>query len=50
MFASLSRSVLPLDDATIVHPGHGPSTTIGRERTGNPYLRLAAGSTPRTGL
>lgn len=27
-----------LDDATVVHPGHGPSTTIGRERATNGFL------------
>ena len=31
-------AVLPLDDATVVHPGHGPSTTVGRERATNPFL------------
>jgi len=36
--ASLARVVLPLPDATPVHPGHGPSTTVGRERATNPYL------------
>ncbi|HST65722.1 MAG TPA: MBL fold metallo-hydrolase [Mycobacteriales bacterium] len=40
MLESLARVVLPLDDATVVHPGHGPDTTIGRERAGNPYLNL----------
>jgi hydroxyacylglutathione hydrolase len=25
-------------DATVVHPGHGPDTTIGRERRTNPFL------------
>jgi hydroxyacylglutathione hydrolase len=39
MFASLRDKVLPLADETLVLPGHGPSTTIGRERTANPYLR-----------
>jgi len=48
MLDSLARVVLPLDDATVVHPGHGPSTTIGRERATNPYLQLAA-SAPRRG-
>jgi hydroxyacylglutathione hydrolase len=38
---SLARVVLPLNDATVVLPGHGPQTTIGRERAGNPYLQLA---------
>jgi hydroxyacylglutathione hydrolase len=40
MLDSLARVVLPLDDATVVHPGHGPSTTVGRERATNPYLQL----------
>ncbi|MDQ3714452.1 MAG: MBL fold metallo-hydrolase [Actinomycetota bacterium] len=39
MTESLARVVLPLDDATVVLPGHGPATTIGRERHGNPYLQ-----------
>jgi glyoxylase-like metal-dependent hydrolase (beta-lactamase superfamily II) len=43
MWASLRDKVLPLPDETVVLPGHGPSTTIGRERGANPYLREAAG-------
>jgi glyoxylase-like metal-dependent hydrolase (beta-lactamase superfamily II) len=35
---SLDR-LCSLPDATRVRPGHGPSTTLGRERTSNPYLR-----------
>ena len=27
-----------MDDATSVRPGHGPSTTIARERATNPFL------------
>jgi len=38
MTASLRDVILPLSDETVVHPGHGPSTTIGRERRTNPYL------------
>ena len=37
---SLARVVLPMDDATVVHPGHGPATTVGRERGTNPYLQI----------
>lgn len=41
---SLSRVVLPLPDETAVLSGHGPATTVGRERAGNPFLReLVAG-------
>jgi hydroxyacylglutathione hydrolase len=43
MLVSLRDKVLPLTDDTVVLPGHGPETTIGRERKTNPYLRdLAA--------
>jgi hydroxyacylglutathione hydrolase len=39
MLASLRDKILPLADDTVVLPGHGPATTIGRERASNPYLR-----------
>jgi glyoxylase-like metal-dependent hydrolase (beta-lactamase superfamily II) len=35
---SLRTVVLSMDDATVVHPGHGPSTTVARERRTNPFL------------
>jgi len=38
MEVSLREVILPLDDATIVHPGQRPSTSIARERPTNPYL------------
>lgn len=46
MMTSLERVILPLDDDTVVMPGHGPTTTIGEERAGNPFLRqiIEAGS------
>jgi hypothetical protein len=31
--------ILPMEDATLVHAGHGPSTTIARERATNPFLQ-----------
>lgn len=42
MMQSLRDKVLPLADATLVLPGHGGPTTVGRERAGNPYLLEAA--------
>lgn len=39
LFKGIREKILPLPDATRVHPGHGPSTTIGEERATNPYLR-----------
>ena len=32
------HEVLPLEDDTVVLPGHGPATTIGQERATNPFL------------
>ena len=47
MTASLRDKVLPLADDTVVLPGHGPQTTIGRERATNPFLReILAGAHP----
>jgi glyoxylase-like metal-dependent hydrolase (beta-lactamase superfamily II) len=39
MLTSLRERVLPLTDDTWVLPGHGPDTTIARERATNPFLR-----------
>jgi hydroxyacylglutathione hydrolase len=39
--AQLARSlerICTLDDQTVVYPGHGPATTLGRERVSNPFL------------
>lgn len=39
LLASIRNRLLTLDDHYQLVPGHGPNTTIGRERTTNPYLR-----------
>ncbi|OLB19334.1 MAG: MBL fold metallo-hydrolase [Acidobacteria bacterium] len=36
---SLRTKLMHLPDDTIVHPGHGPVTTIGNERHSNPFLQ-----------
>lgn len=36
---SIKTKLMPLDDMVRVRPGHGPMTTIGREREGNPYIQ-----------
>ncbi|WP_395108155.1 MBL fold metallo-hydrolase [Actinomadura sp. SCN-SB] len=38
ILASLARVCLTLPDPTVVLPGHGGQTTIGRERASNPFL------------
>ena len=53
MLRSLRDVVLPLPDETVVLPGHGGQTSIGRERATNPFLREvmddALGRPPRKG-
>jgi len=36
---SIAEKLLVLPDETVVYPGHGPRTTIGREKKYNPFLR-----------
>jgi glyoxylase-like metal-dependent hydrolase (beta-lactamase superfamily II) len=52
MLRSLTTKVLPLDDETVVLPGHGETTTVGRERLSNPYLTALAetSAAPRRGM
>jgi hydroxyacylglutathione hydrolase len=38
LIQSIHRELFTLPDATVVYPGHGPSTTIGAERRSNPFL------------
>ena len=38
LMRSITEVIFPLGDDAIVHPGHGPDTTVERERTTNPFL------------
>ncbi|MCK0111950.1 MBL fold metallo-hydrolase [Ornithinimicrobium sp. F0845] len=38
MLRSLRDVILPLPDSSLVLPGHGPGTTMARERATNPFL------------
>jgi glyoxylase-like metal-dependent hydrolase (beta-lactamase superfamily II) len=38
LIEGIRRRLLVLPDETVVHPGHGPDTTIGREKAVNPFL------------
>ncbi|MCE2565711.1 MBL fold metallo-hydrolase [Komagataeibacter sp. FNDCF1] len=38
LIAAIRTQLLPLDDDVTILPGHGPATTIGAERKGNPFL------------
>mgnify|MGYP001190701023 FL=1 len=35
---SILKKIYPLPDDTVIYPGHGPETTLGREKQKNPYL------------
>lgn len=38
LMESMVDKILPLDDDTVVLPGHGGTTTVGQERATNPFL------------
>lgn len=38
LLRSIERTILSLPDETVLYPGHGPPTTVGRERATNPFL------------
>jgi hydroxyacylglutathione hydrolase len=35
---SIQNKLMKLPDETVVYPGHGPATTIGEEKRGNPFF------------
>ncbi len=43
LLTSIASQLLTLSDDTVVYPGHGPATSIGRERATNPFLSGHAG-------
>jgi len=38
MRRTISETMMALPDDMTIHPGHGPATTIGRERQSNPFV------------
>ena len=47
LIAGIQRELLSLPNDTILYPGHGPATTVGQERTTNPFLSAAAAGRDR---
>ncbi|MBP9705730.1 MAG: MBL fold metallo-hydrolase [Chitinophagales bacterium] len=43
LMQSINTQLMTLDDIVNVYPGHGPETTVGRERKFNPFLREGIG-------
>lgn len=42
LVAAIRQGLFILPETTFVHPGHGPDTTIGREKRLNPYVGAGA--------
>ena len=38
LIRSVKTKIFPLDEATVVLPGHGPETTVGEEKSSNPFF------------
>ena len=38
LIRSVKTKIFPLDEATVVLPGHGPETTVGEEKRSNPFF------------
>ena len=39
LLSGIHEKILPLPPKTVVYPGHGPATTVGREKASNPFLQ-----------
>jgi hydroxyacylglutathione hydrolase len=38
LLSSIQKKILPLPDNTTIYPGHGPATSVAREKQCNPFL------------
>ncbi len=36
---SVKEKIYTLPDSTVLHPGHGPNTTVGHEKKNNPFIK-----------
>lgn len=46
LLRSIERTILSLPEDTVLYPGHGPPTTVARERATNPFLAGLGGPRP----
>jgi glyoxylase-like metal-dependent hydrolase (beta-lactamase superfamily II) len=42
LIRAIRDKLFPLGDDIVFVPGHGPMSTFGRERRGNPYVRRSS--------
>ncbi len=40
LLSNIRNNLLSLPDDVVIHPGHGPATTVSRERATNPFLQV----------
>lgn len=40
LISSIKEKLFVLDEETVVYPGHGPSSTIGKEKRENPFINV----------
>lgn len=38
LMKSIEQKIMTLPDSVVCYPGHGPATTVGAERAGNPFI------------
>ncbi len=47
LLQSIQQKLVPLADSVTIYPGHGPTTTIGKERASNPYWEKTSKVSPK---
>lgn len=45
LFASVREKIFTLPDDVVLYPGHGPATTVGKEKRTNPFFQDGIGGT-----
>ena len=38
LIRNVKEKIFPLGDDVVIYPGHGPKTTVGREKRSNPFF------------
>jgi hydroxyacylglutathione hydrolase len=39
LIQSIRKEIIPLKDELVIYSGHGPATSLGREKLHNPYIK-----------
>jgi len=46
LIRSVKEKIFPLGDDVVIYPGHGPKTTVGREKRSNPFFASSGARLP----